>query len=80
VYVLIGGQLLAPQTKAKCIMGPGSGSAIARRGSVFEKGRENDATALRLARRMPLSMSCSEYILATNNITDNVEKLKKYRW
>lgn len=57
VYVLIGGQLFAPHTRAKWILGSGAGNAIFNFGSFLEYGLVTAPIALRFDRRMPFSIS-----------------------
>jgi len=58
-YVFMGGQLFAPQTRAKWINGSCFSNATLSLGSELPKGRVN-ANFFLLARRTPFSISCRE--------------------
>ena len=61
VYVLMGGQLLAPHTRPKWMSGSASVRAMASLGSPLGNGLLNWPTPFLLALRTPFSMSCREY-------------------
>ena len=58
----MGGQLFAPHTSAKWILGSQFMSATLKRGSFFWKDFLNEPIGLRLALSIPFSISFKEYL------------------
>ena len=58
----MGGQLFAPQTRAKWTLDSHSFNETFKRGSFFPKGFLNAPNALRFALKTPFSISFKEYV------------------